>query len=266
MNPSRILIVDDEPNVRFVIERALRRENYQLESAAGGAEALARLAEAPYDLMLLDLRMDGVDGLQVLEAARARDPDLAVIILTAYSSVDSAVAALRLGAFDYLYKPADPAAIRERVRAGLARRAEARRRNRVLGRVAALRDALDGLEGEEPAGAPAADARFVRAGGLVIDAGHRSATLDGRWLALSTSEFDLLAALVRAAPEPLGARDLARQALGVEATEVEARELVKWHVHNLRAKLEPDPRYPRYLLTVRYRGYLWAGDAPVALG
>lgn len=261
MNQPRILIADDEPSIRFVLERTLRDEGYILDTASHGEEAIRMLAKAPYDLLLLDLRMEPVGGLQVLTAVREHDPNIVVIILTAHGSLESAIEALRLGAFDYLLKPTSPDVIRKRVREGLSQRRQLMRRHHILDQIENLRQALDTLDTErQGVPPPATGQRFVRSGKLVIDCYHRLATLDGKLLDLTTAEFDLLLCLAKASPEPLAPRSLVNCALGYDCEDMEAREIAKWHIHHLRRKIEPEPETPRYIKTVRHKGYLWRGE------
>ncbi len=259
METPRILIVDDEPNVRFVLERTLRKEGYALESVMDGAEAIDRIHQRRFDLLLLDLQMSPVGGIQVLEELRRLDGEAVVIILTAHGSMESAIEALRLGAFDYLFKPADPETIRQRVREGLAQRAQALRRQQVMGQIDELRKALAQIESEPDKPVIPAEKRFLRSGRLVIDLHHRVADFHGDLLDLTTAEFNILACLVEAAPKPVSSRQLVSKALGYDSEEAEAREIAKWHIFHLRQKIEPDPATPRYIKTVRYQGYLWSG-------
>jgi two-component system response regulator AtoC len=105
MDPSRIAVVDDEAIVRRELARVLEKEGYKTESFADGESALSRLAETRFDLLLCDLRLPGVTGMDVLRAVRAADPAIEVIILTGFASVDSAIAAIRAGAYHYVTKP-----------------------------------------------------------------------------------------------------------------------------------------------------------------
>lgn len=257
----QILIVDDEPNVRFILERCLSHDQYTIDIAAEGTTAIKMLAQKPYDLVLLDLHMEPVDGLEVLNFAREQDPDLVAIILTAYSSIESAVEALRLGAFDYLFKPAKPDTIRQRVKEGVQHRRQALQFRQVMSQIENLRHTLDELAPRIEANIPHGDSqRFVQSGKLVIDRQHRLAALDGQLLDLTTTEFDLLLCIVEATPEPLSPRQLVNCALGYDCDELEARDIAKWHIHHLRRKIEPDPNHLRYIKTIRHKGYMWSGE------
>jgi DNA-binding response OmpR family regulator len=125
MNDSdvRILIVDDEKNIRMTLERALESSGYRVDAAASGEEALRKLDTEGANLMLLDLKMPGLDGMQVLHRVRERKIRLKVIIITAHGTVDNAVEAMKLGAVDFLQKPFGPAEIRDAVDRALQRQA-----------------------------------------------------------------------------------------------------------------------------------------------
>lgn len=263
---ARILIVDDEESVRFVLQRALRHEPYLIETAVSGQQALEKLDTQSYDLLLLDLRMEPVDGLELLQRLREGGNEAVVIILTAHSSLESAVEALRLGAFDYLFKPASPNTIRQRVREALLVSQRQIRQQQALEQLQTLRETMRAWEMlDEPAvAAPpdetlsCANGRFIQAGSLFIDRDHRVATFEGELLDLTTAEFDLLTCLAERSPEPCKPQELVACALGYHSEETEARDTIKWHIHQLRRKIEPTPGQPRHIKTVRYRGYLWS--------
>ncbi len=263
MDVPKILIVDDEVNIRFVLKHALKHEGYILDCAADGAEAIQKLTNTPsaYDVLLLDLRMEPVDGLQVLQVARQYDSELVVIILTAHGTLESAVEALRLGAFDYLFKPATPETIRQRVYEAVQQRRQAIQRRQLLCQISTLRQTLNALdEDDDLLASPTLNSRFVRSSNLVIDRNHRQAVLAGTPLALTTAEFDILLCLVSASPTPLPPRTLVNRALGYDCEDTEAREIIKWHIHHLRRKIEPDPTHPRRIKTIRSQGYLWSSN------
>ena len=116
MSSRPILIVDDEKNIRLALSMSLEKLEIPVETAASGEEALEKLAQGGYELMLLDLRMPGIDGMEVLRRVSQQLPELKVIIITAYGSIDLAVDAMKLGAVDFLQKPFDAAQVREVVR------------------------------------------------------------------------------------------------------------------------------------------------------
>lgn len=260
MDVARILIVDDEPGVRLVMERTLRQDGYQLETACNGLEALEKLKKNNYDLLLVDLNMKPVNGIQMLNHIKKSGKESVVIILTAHSSIESAVEALRLGAFDYLFKPASPETIRQRVSEGLKQHHQNLRRQRLLAQIEQLRLTIEELDAERQTIAtnPPSD-RFLRSGDLVIDRHHRVATLAGTLLDLTTTEFNLLAYLVESTPKPVTPRQLTNAALNYDSEDSEASEIIKWHIYHLRRKIESEPKKPRHIITVRYQGYLWRG-------
>ena len=115
MTKRSILVVDDEKNIRLMLSQVLASDTTTLETAINGEEALQKLEQSSYDLMLLDLRMPGMSGLDVLIQAHARRPDMPVIVLTAHGTVESAVEAMRGGAVNFLQKPFSPKEIRDAV-------------------------------------------------------------------------------------------------------------------------------------------------------
>ncbi len=260
MNQARILIVDDEPNVRFVLEHTLMEVGYILDTAGDGAQAIEKIDQIEYDLILLDLQMKPVNGLEVLAAVHERKPDTIVIILTAHSTIESAVDALRMGAFDYLFKPALPETVRERVRAGLKLRRQDQDRLNLINQINSLKQSLLSLDMESnELSASDLNGRFIRSGKLVIDLHHRTGTLDGRLLDLTTTEFNLLVCMIQEAPHTVPPKQLVSRALEYEAEDTEASEIIKYHIHHLRQKIESDPSKPLLIKTIRYKGYLWSG-------
>jgi len=255
-----ILIVDDEENIRFIMERTLAHRNYRVVSAVNGSDALKLLDETNYQLVLLDLHMQPMSGIQVLTELRKRNQDTEVIILTGHSDIESAIEALRLGAFDYLMKPVQPDIVRQRVATALKRYDQNMYKARLRDQIANLQSTLQALETNgEPEQESSAKGGILRKGPLTIDIAHRKAILGEVELDLTTTEYKLLLELAKASPQTVSASNLAASVLGYECSPVEAGELVKFHIHHLRQKIEPDPQKPRYIKTVRFEGYLWAG-------
>ena len=230
----RALVVDDEEGIRLTVGETLRRVGHVVVTASSGEEALDLLRETAFDVAVVDLNLGGrIDGLRVLEAARWRWPAMAVVILTAHGSLESAIAAIREGVDNYLLKPAKPAEVRQAVQEALARR-----------------KALV----QSPAGD---ETRCVlQCGGFFIDPDQHLATLDGRSLELTPQEFKLLAHLVQNAPRVVSPSELVWVVRGYDPEYPhEARQIIKWYIHRLRRQIEPDPSKPCHILNVRGVGY-----------
>jgi DNA-binding response OmpR family regulator len=256
---AHILLVDDEASVRTTLGTLLERAGYYVTPAESGGQALQLLEQQAFDLLLTDLKMPDLDGMQVVVAARQRQPDIVVIILTGYGSLDTAIDGLHHQIFDYLLKTSTPDQVVARVEAGLAARAQQQRQHQLLG---VLGSALDELRGEHPAqGAAQAvghSERVFAIGMLQLDTWRQEAALNGRTLALTPTEFRVLLCLAEHAGTMLSYAQLVHHAQGYDAGELEASELIKPHIHHLRQKIEADPSAPRYILNVRGKGYLLA--------
>jgi DNA-binding response OmpR family regulator len=232
------LLVDDEQGIRFVLEQALRTEGHAVATAANGEEALEHLRNTRFDLAIVDLKLGGrVDGMRVVEAIRWRWPGTAVIILTAHASLDSALAAIREGVDGYLLKPVDLDELRRSA-------AEALERRKSL--------AHSPAELEED--------HHLEYGPFWLDMEKYAATCNGRSLDLTLQEFNLLAHFVQNPQRVISPKELVRVVRDYEAQDMaEARDIIKWYVHRLRQKVEPDPSDPRYILNVRGVGYTLEG-------
>src|ERR1700689_13755 len=122
---GRVRVADDEEGIRTFLAESLERAGHEVTQVADGAAAVRAAHEEPFDVVLTDLRMPGTDGMTVVRTVRTQQPDVEVIVLTAFGDVATAVEAMKLGAFDYLQKPVEgPAAVRALVAAAIARRAE----------------------------------------------------------------------------------------------------------------------------------------------
>jgi DNA-binding response OmpR family regulator len=257
---GRVLIIDDEATLRHTFTRILKQAGAEVTTAGDGPEALERLAGGSYDLAYLDIHLPGMDGLQVLEQVHRLYPQLPVILFTAHASLQSAVDAIRLGAIDYLIKPIDPEALVARTRVVLSEQAVERRRREIQAQIEALQAELKQLENSltpppPSAGPPPGSDRFLKRGVLILDLQSRRATLGEQVLSLPPAAFDYLVVLIRHAPDVVQYQSLVAEAQGYQTDRREAQELAKWHIHELREALEPDPREPRYVLNVRGVGY-----------
>ena len=253
---ARILIVDDEATIRLTLGTLLKRAGYEVTPAENGHEAVGLLEQQRFDLMLVDLKMPEMKGMQVVAAARQRQSDLAIIVLTGHGSLETAVEGLHQGVFDYLLKTTEPAQVIERVKVGLATRAQQLRQRTLLDVVGTAVQELRGTPASGSDEQGGAGERGITVGALQLDTWRQEATLAGRTLALTPTEFRVLLCLAEHAGAMLPYAHLVRCAQGYDADELEAGELIKPHIHHLRQKLEPDPTTPRYILNVRGKGYL----------
>lgn len=264
---ARILVVEDEPATRKAVTRALELTGYEAQSVASGEQALAWLAGHHCDLMLLDLRMPGMDGVEVMKHIGRTHPDLLVIVLTAHATLESAIEAVRVGAVDYLLKPCSLHDIEDAVSRALGRQRERLRRQHLI---QVMADALQALQEEDARdrAAPAGDLeRFFRCGRVSLDRQKRlvavGATAEGAGVQaeLTENEAALLAMLMAQPGEALSCRELAREALGYDLAKAEAQDIVRPHISRLRKKIEPEPAAPRLVCTLRGQGYYFSAEA-----
>lgn len=263
---AKILVVDDEPNIRFFLERVLTRDGHEVVAVESGEEALKKVAENDFELALIDLKLKGISGIRVLSALRERSPHTAVIVLTGYASLDTAVEALRYGAHDYLFKPAKTVELRESVRTGLLKRQRELRRQQLLAQLEEnLATSLEEIRSTvlvEDLPAPAEDedreqqnARFMQREGLIVDFMRHVITLEGKLLELSPTEFDVLAYLVSEAPRVISPEELVREVQEYDCEPWEAKDTVRYHIYRLRAKIKEATGREDLISTVRGVGY-----------
>jgi DNA-binding response OmpR family regulator len=222
----RILLVDDEHSLQKLLAFPLRKDGFEVVPALNGPEALDRLRDASFDLVVLDLMLPGVDGFEVCRQVRAKS-SVPIIMLTARTEEIDKVLGLELGADDYITKPFSVREFRSRVKAVL-RRAERRR--------------LD-APSEEP----------LEDGDLRIDFDKRAVTVAGIPVALTYVEFEILATLARNAGRVYSRMVLLERVWG-DSSYRDPRT-VDVHIRHLREKLETDPAQPKLILTLRGVGY-----------
>ncbi|HET7694800.1 MAG TPA: response regulator transcription factor [Vicinamibacterales bacterium] len=227
--PARVLVVEDDQHIRDLVALHLRLEGLEAVAAGDGTEGLRLARSEPFDLMILDVMLPGLDGITVTRAIR-REPqlrDVPILMLTARREESDKVDGLESGADDYLTKPFGIREFMARVRALLRRRRAA-------------------------AGAPAHQAP-VTAGGLHVDPARRLARVDGRDVELTAHEFDLLYVLA-SNPGIVFSRDALVQRVWGSDTHITERS-VDTLIKRLRKKIESDPAAPRYISTVWGTGY-----------
>lgn len=224
MSVARILVVDDEPQIRRVMRTTLTAEGYEVTDARTGEQALERLQTGTYDLILLDANMLGMNGLEICREIRSFS-EVAIIMLTVRNTERDKVDALDAGADDYVTKPFSMPELLARLRAALRR---------------TLADSENGPH-------------RVEFGGIEIDLDARQVNAHGRKIRLTPKEFDLLNYLVMHANKVIAHRELLQAVWGPDyGDEV---EYLRVFVNQLRKKVEPQPQKPRYLLTEAWVGY-----------
>ncbi|MCF6745718.1 response regulator transcription factor [Blastococcus sp. KM273128] len=224
---SRVLVVEDEESFSDALSYMLRREGFETVVAATGPDALAEFDRGGADIVLLDLMLPGLPGTEVCRMLRARS-SVPIIMLTAKDAEIDKVVGLELGADDYVTKPYSARELVARIRAVLRRRGEA-------------------------ADAAPAEGGVLAAGPVRMDVERHVVAVDGEQVALPLKEFDLLELLLRNAGRVLTRAQLIDRVWGSDY--VGDTKTLDVHVKRLRAKLEPDPANPKYLLTVRGLGY-----------
>lgn len=229
MAKPRVLIVDDEPQIRRVLRPSLIASGYEVQEAASGHDALTQFSEYAPDLVILDLGLPDIDGKEALRKLRLMTTKTPVIILSARERESEKIAALDLGANDYVEKPFAMGELLARMRAAL--------------RLARGADA-------EPA--------TITAGALCVDIPKRLVTRNGQNLRLTPKEFDLLAILARNAGRPLTHREILRAVWG--ASHQDDVQYLRVFIGQLRAKIEDDPATPRIVLTETGIGYRFIAD------
>jgi DNA-binding response OmpR family regulator len=273
MATAKILVVDDDHGVRFFLEDMLTRDGHEVVAVESGEAALEHVATHEFDLALVDLKLKGIGGLEVLKALHQQSPDTAVIVLTAHATLETAVEALRQGAHDYLFKPCKAVDLRESVRTGLLKHQWTQRQHELLTQLtqhlaveksaAAAHPTRRGVERPTDLLFAAAEptenqARFLQRGGLIVDLMRHVTTLDGQMLELSPTEFALVAYLVSEAPRVVPPQELVRAVQGYECEPWEARETLRYHVHRIRQKVRQATERADIIQTVRGVGYTMA--------
>lgn len=223
---ARILLVDDEQSIQTLLSYPLRKDGYHVTSALDGSEALRRFEEGRFDLVILDLMLPQLNGVEVCRQLRSRS-QVPIIMLTAKGSETDKVAGLEVGADDYITKPFSMREFRSRVKAAL-------RRSRM---VAGTQD----------------DGGSIDCGKLTIDFDRRMVTLGDEEVKVTYVEFEILGALARSPGRVLTRETLLEHVWG--DSDYRDPRTVDVHIRHLREKLETDPKEPEYLFTVRGVGY-----------
>jgi two-component system phosphate regulon response regulator OmpR len=235
--PATVLIVDDEPDVREVLEEYFTTHGFEVRVAADAAAARALLKSDRADVALIDIHMPGEDGLSLARHLREHHAGLAIVMLTSASTVVDRIVGLEVGADDYVSKPFDPRELLARVRSVLRRTGGAT--------------------------TPAAEPRRIRMGRCVLDlAAHRLIDEQGHEVPITPLEFDLLKAFAEHPNEALSRERILN--LSQQRDWDPFDRSVDLRVMRVRKKIEPDPQRPQYIRTIRNAGYVFVADGEQA--
>ena len=242
---SNILVVDDENVARQSLTDILKLEGYNVASAPNGQAAVEYVRMHPIDLMIVDLRMPGMDGLEVVQVVNQMAPDTEVVLLTAFASTESAVQALRLRIHDYLIKPAPPAQVIASVKKGLARRTAKLQAKGSLGEISEIDEAA---------------IEYKLKDGTVVDLSRRQIRAGRKIEHLTPAEGRLLRILMENAGKVFSHRELVLLVQGYDTSQREAPEILRPLVSRLRHKLEKFPVLSERVASVRGTGYFYEGE------
>ncbi len=242
---SNILVVDDETVARQSLADILKLEGYNVTAVPNGQAAVEWVRTHPVDLMVVDLRMPGMDGLEVIQVVNQISPDTEIILLTAHSSTESAIQALRLRIHDYLTKPASPAQVLASVKKGLARRSTK------LQAKSGVRDAAEMDETIK---------EFRLKDGTLVDLSRRQIRSGKKLEHLTPAEGRLLRILMENEGKVFSHRELVLLVQGYDTSQREAPEILRPLVSRLRHKLESFPSLSERVASVRGTGYVYEGE------
>lgn len=269
---AHILVVDDEGAIRYSVSKTLQRVGYEVDEAATGEEALDMMTKREYDVVLTDIRMPGLTGVELLKRIKDISPDAIVILMTGYASLGTAVESLRLGAHDYLIKPSSSQDIRQSVSRGVERSRNLKRRRALLDAIRsnvfelthAPEDSTASAyhDDGEPLAASAYDSSIAEPmtsnmtlGPLTIYPGRYQISVGDQPIDLTPTEFDLLLYLAAHRGRVVSCHELVREVRGYTVDEAEAREVIRPHVSNLRRKLKQTGQDADLIVNVRGIGY-----------
>lgn len=271
---AHILVVDDEGAIRYSVSKTLQRIGYEVEEAASGEEALDILGKKTFEVILTDIRMPGITGVELLKRIKDISPDAIVILLTGYASLGTAVESLRLGAHDYLIKPSSSQDIRQSVMRGVDRARNLKRRRALLDAIRsnvfeltrADVEAISAVFDDEDV--PVMETRYEQTavptepvnanmtlGPLTIYPGRYQISVGDQPIDLTPTEFDLLLYLAAHRGRVVSCHELVREVRGYAVDEAEAREVIRPHVSNLRRKLKQTGKDADLIVNVRGIGY-----------
>jgi DNA-binding response OmpR family regulator len=259
---ANILVVDDELAARQTLAEILRLEGYQVTMAENGKAAIELMEGDDYDLMLLDIKMPGMGGVDVLKKAVKISPECKVIILTAHGALDSAIEAVKQGAHDYLLKPASTNEILASVSRGVVERTDSDRRRWLIEQLESSLQQLKDVEGIEQSQQPISSV-VALSSGVKVDLDRREIWFEDVRVNLTPTEGKLMKVLIENRGRVLSHQELVLLVQGYKTSDWEAPEILRPLVSRLRRKLSAFPGGRDWILNVRGTGYVFDGSTSV---
>lgn len=249
----RVLLVEDDVTARMLLGDVLESGGYEVTAALDGETAIQLLGQHLFDVVLTDIQMRNVNGIQVLAVAKSLLRPPTVVLLTGYGSLETSIAALRLGADNYVLKPCEPEELLTCINDAVRRREEHLRQvdaiNVIVQGIVQLRGQGPAVDEEAKHGA-IAPARYIHVGRLMIDVFRHTIMFDQGDVHVTPIEYEVLHCLALAQGRVLSPSEIVRRTHGYAVDENEAQGLIKAHIRNLRRKIDP-----AYLVNVRGMGY-----------
>lgn len=260
-----ILLVDDDPLVRSCVSLYLQDADYSVTTAENAQGALVCLEKFCYDLILLDLIMPEISGLELVRIVQQRNPCTPIIIFTGNATIETAIESLRLGVKDYLIKPVSMEETVASVNRVLSDQVLQKQKSEIIQDLKRLVNKLDGVENFSTANSDAIKPvpqiihdRTIEWGSIIIDQYARKVLIDKKPVHLSSTSLDYLITLIRHAPEPVSHATLLLESQGFVEPTTKAKDIVRWRIYQLRKAIEKDTKNPRYIITVPGTGYCLA--------
>lgn len=254
---KRILLIDDEDQIRRIITKALSLVGYEAYSACNGEEALALLTDEPVDLIILDMNMPGLSGVDLMERIHRNWPEIMVIVLTGHASVESAIAAVKITAVDYLLKPVSVHQIINSISTAFQKREadlQLQQLDEMLKTISSTKTVSEVNEDDDD------EDTIIQLGEMKLDTIQQRVELlriPKKGVALTRGETIILKILMSHVEVVISCAELVRYAWGQSMDEFSAQSIIRPYISRLRQKLEKNPKKPAYICTVRNRGYMF---------
>ena len=255
---GKVLVVDDEAGPRKTWAELLTLEQYGVSIAESGEEALAYLEKEHFDIMLLDIKMPGLDGVEVMRRVARLHPDCKVILLTAHGTMDAAIEAVRQGAHDFLQKPASLGEVLASVDRAMSERSDSDRRRRLIEQLENSLHQLKDVEGIEQE-VPVMSSVVALGEGVMVDLDRREIWKDDLKVIFTPTEGKLMQVLLENRGRVLSHKEIVMLVQGYQTTDWEAPEILRPLVSRLRRKLRQFPSGSDWITNVRGTGYVFDG-------